>query len=303
MRQQRCARERFAARGHLELPAGPVESASEYRRHQPVLPRKAGHRGQRRAGPAGKRCIRLTAQCVELDQRDRGHRVLDQRLDRVAQPAELVASGAVVVAAVGRIRVAVLEVLREVEGHLEPPAGMKPSLVRAHRRQQSPHLVAELAADVLCMSDALGLPVSGGEKGLEQLLRLGFQLRALAPAGRVKVGDGEGRVPRRVNTAVDVRRCELGARGRILRVVVLIGVLAAGEQTRGGVAKRAAEVGGGGVKRGCHSGRGQRGDEAGVVLEHLLEVRHTPVLGRRVPEEPTFDVVVHSTAGHALQRV
>ena len=84
---------------------------------------------------------------------------------------------------------------------------------------------------------------------------------------------------------------------------MLIGVLAAGEQTRGGVAKRGAEVGGGGVEHCCHSGRRQSGDEASVVLEHLLEVRDTPVLGRRVPEEPTFDVVVRRTAGHALQRV
>ena len=44
-------------------------------------------------------------------------------------------------------------------------------------------------------------------------------------------------------------------------------------------------------------------DQAGVVFEHLLEVRHAPVLGRRVAEEPALDVVVRAASGHLLQRV
>src|SRR5207302_7107607 len=114
----------------------------------------------------------------------------------------------------------------------------------------------------------------------------------------VEVGDGEGRVPRAVHAAVHVGRRERGAPGGILRVVMLVSVLAAAEQSCGWVAKRAAEVGGGGVKRWSHTGRGQPCDQAGVVLEHLLEVRNAPVLGRRIPEEPTFDVVVRPTTRH-----
>ena len=40
-----------------------------------------------------------------------------------------------------------------------------------------------------------------------------------------------------------------------------------------------------------------------MVLEHLLEVRHAPVLRRGVAEEAALDVVVGAAAGHLLQRV
>ena len=44
-------------------------------------------------------------------------------------------------------------------------------------------------------------------------------------------------------------------------------------------------------------------DQAGVVLEHLLEVRDAPVLRRRVAEETAFDVVVGAASVHLLERV
>ena len=42
-------------------------------------------------------------------------------------------------------------------------------------------------------------------------------------------------------------------------------------------------------------------DQQRLVVEHLLEVRHQPLLVDRVAGEATADVVVHSTARHRVE--
>ena len=44
-------------------------------------------------------------------------------------------------------------------------------------------------------------------------------------------------------------------------------------------------------------------EQLGVVLEHLLVVRHVPLARGRVAEEPTFDLVVHAAGGHGAERL
>ena len=46
-----------------------------------------------------------------------------------------------------------------------------------------------------------------------------------------------------------------------------------------------------------------RGDEQGVVVEHLLEVRHEPPLVDRVAVEATADEVVHPAGSHPVERL
>ena len=50
---------------------------------------------------------------------------------------------------------------------------------------------------------------------------------------------------------------------------------------------------------GVEVGRG----EEGVVVQHLLEVRHEPAVVDRVAVEAAADQVVHATGGHAVERL
>ena len=95
----------------------------------------------------------------------------------------------------------------------------------------------------------------------------------------------------------------MGAPISVERVVVLVGVLASRVQASGRVSKDAVEVTGGGIELITHAGQRKSADQTRMVLQHLLEMRHTPVLRGRVAEEAALDVVVRSAAGHLLERV
>ncbi len=141
------------------------------------------------------------------------------------------------------------------------------------------------------------------EQPLEHGGRVLSQRRSLAANGRVEVRDRQRRVPRRVDPPVDVGCGFARACIGIQRVVVLVRILAARVQTSVRIAEDAVEVSGCLVQLIAQSRKGQPVDEACVVLEHLLEMRNAPVLRRGVSKEPALNVVVGSTAGHAVERV
>jgi hypothetical protein len=83
----------------------------------------------------------------------------------------------------------------------------------------------------------------------------------------------------------------------------IAGVLAPGEQAGVGIAQDPVEIGRRRVEDRGHARRGETGDQAGVVLQHLLVVRNAPVLRRGVAEETAGYMVVRAAARHLLQRV
>ena len=116
-------------------------------------------------------------------------------------------------------------------------------------------------------------------------------------------GDRQGGVPRRVDAAIDVGCGGLRTFLGIHRVVVLVRVLAPRVQARLRITQHPVEVADRLLELVLHARQGKGLDQAGVVLEHLLEVRHAPVLRRGVAEEAALDVVVGAAAGHLLERV
>src|SRR5258708_10616467 len=104
------------------------------------------------------------------------------------------------------IPVAVLEVLRQVQGDVEPLARMQPRLVRADSREQPPDLVAELAAHLLGMRQAFAGRVACREETVERLAGLDAQLKPLEAARRVQGGDRQAGGPHRAYSPGGVRR-------------------------------------------------------------------------------------------------
>src|SRR5438132_9369445 len=142
------------------------------------------------------------------------------------------------------------------------------ALIGAERGPHRPDLVAELAADALGMRHAFAAAVRVFEERIEKVARA------------FPIADGEGRVPRRVYAAVDVRRVGPGAFLRIHGVVVLVSILAPGIEPGLRVAEHAVQVAGGLVERVGHACEGERVNQSGMVLEHLFVMRDAPVRGR-----------------------
>src|SRR6266852_5528598 len=302
MRQQRRAGQLGIAGAHFDCVLQPIERAREDRSHEAVLPRQRCHRFEGSRRPGRVRLVGIAQQDVELYQRDRRDRVLDQRLDAIAQAAELVGPGVVEVAAQLRIRVASLEMFGYVPS-LRKPVTVQARLVRADGRPQSPDLVGQLPGSALGVRQPGAVTVAVFEEAVQQRGGVLAQGGPLAADGRIEVRDRKGRVPRRVNAAVHVRSARLRTTARIERVVVLVGVLAAGVQAGCGIAKDPVEVTSGQIERVAQPGEGEPIHQAGVVLEHLLEMRNAPVLRGRVAEEPALDVVVGAACGHSVERV
>ncbi len=206
------------------------------------------------------------------------------------------------VATKGGVGVCGLEVLGDVARDREPVTGHA-RLVRAHGSPESPDLVGQLSCHVLAARESGTRPVAVVEQPLEQTRRVVVQRGPLAPNGRIEVRDRQRRVPRGVDPPVDVGCGFARACSGIQRVVVLVRILAARVQTSGRIAQDAVEVAGRLIQLIAQACERQPRDEAGVVLEHLLEMRHAPVLRGGVAEEPALDMVVGSTAGHAFERV
>src|ERR1700682_4441209 len=227
MRESRRARQLRVAGGHFDRMARAVEGAGEGRRHQAVLPRQRRHRFEGPPCACQMRGSGIAGQNVELDERHRRDRVLSQRLDRFGQAAECAGGGMVEVAAAARIAITLLEGRGKIQRRRHPLVA-KPSLVGAKRRPQAPDLVGQLRADSLRMAHTFTASISALEEALEQFFRLFAKRRPVKAPGCFEVGDGEGRVPRRVDAPVDIRRGRLRALLAVHGVVVLVRVLAAG---------------------------------------------------------------------------
>src|SRR5712691_3246886 len=302
VRQDRGARQLGVAGADLDRVFRPVKRPREHRRHQAVLTGEGGHRLEHASGADQVRLLGIADKLVQLDERHRRDRVLDERLDSLAQPAELVRPRVVEVATKLGVGVCGLEVLGDVDRDREPITG-HPRLVRAYRSPESPDLVGQLSGDVLAARKSRTPPVTVMEQPLEHGGRVLAQRRPLASDGSVQVRDRQRRVPRGVDPPVDVGCGFTRACSGIQRVVVLVRILAARVQTGGRITEDAVEVSGRLIQLLAQSRDRQRPNETRVVLEHLLEVRHAPVLRGGVPEEAGLDVVVRSAAGHALERV
>ena len=234
---------------------------------------------------------------MKLQQAERGDGVLTDRFEPLLEPAQRLRRCMVEKAAELRIAVGRLQVRGNLLGPLQPD-GAQSGLEGPDRRQQCPDLVAELASDALRMDHpALGAE-SLSEERVEQLLRGLTQPRPSQPHVGLQVGDGEHRVPVRVDTAVDEGGLLSPPSLGIQRVVILVGILAAAVEATRRVAENRLQVGGGRVKDLALFSQGQGRQEAGVILQHLLEMGDAPVLCRRVAEEAALDVVVGASARH-----
>src|SRR6267143_2492425 len=296
------ARQLAVAGRHLDRVVRAVQRAGKDRSHETVLPRQCCHGFKRTSSLVEMRRLRIAGHGVQLGQRHGGNGVFHEGLDRLGQPAQVVAGCVVEIAAEVGVAVSLLDVRGEVHRRLHPLV-TEPGLVGANRRPQAPGLVRQLAADVSGMAHAFAAPVGLLEKALEQLARVLSQRGTVEVAVRFEIGDRKGRVPRRVNAPVDKwRRC-LRALGGIHGVVVLVRVLAPGVETGLRVVQDAVEVPGGGVECRVHPRECKPTHETSVDLEHLLEMRDAPVLCRGVAEEAAFDVVVGATSSHPLEGV
>src|SRR6266851_2773714 len=302
VRENRGARQLGVPGADLDHVLGPIKRPCERRRHQAVLAGEGGHRLEHTSGADQVRLLGIADELVQLDEGDRRDRVLDQRLDSFAQPAEPVPPSVVEVATKLGVGVCGLEVLGDVARDREPITG-HPRLVRAHHSPESPDLVGQLSCDALAARKSGTRPVAVMEQPLEQGGRTLSQHRPLAAHGRVEVRDRQRRVPRGVDPPVDVGCGCTRACSGIQRVVVLVRILAARVETSDRIAEDAVEVSGRLIQLIAQSREGQCVDEACVVLEHLLEMRDAPILRCGVSEEPALDMVVGSTAGHPLERV
>src|SRR5256885_5408946 len=220
---------------------------------------------------------RVPPQDVELDQRHRRDGVLGERLDPLPKASELVSTRAVEVAPQLGVSILFFYVRREAERNPDPPVA-KAVLVRAHRREQGPDLVAELAVRTFGAPHSPAGPIGPPEKGVEELRR-----ELLLP--RVEVSDRQRSVPRRINAPVHIGRLTLLALLGVHHVLVLVAVLAARLKPALGVAQHLVEVSSGPVQRLVHAGEGKGLDQSRVVFEHLLVMRNAPVLRCRVAKE------------------
>src|SRR5437660_6053023 len=148
MREQGGAPQLGVAGAHLNAAIEPVQGAGENRRHQAVLVRQGGDRPEGAPRSSQVWPLGITHQLVELRQRRGRDRVLGQRLDRLAQATELVGAGVVEISAQRTIGIAILEMLGEITGLLEPFAA-EARFIGSHRCPQSPRLVGQLSRDTL----------------------------------------------------------------------------------------------------------------------------------------------------------
>src|SRR5438445_1385580 len=200
--QESSARQLGVAGADLDSVTQTVQCASKDCRHQAVL---AGEGRDRLERAARARCVlllRIPHQLVQLRKRHGGDRVLDQRLDALAQPAQLVRPRVVEIAAALGVGVFSLELIRDIARRREPSTGHS-RLMGPHRRPQPPDLVGQLSGDALGARKPPGC-VAMLEQALEQPGRVVVQRGSLTSNGRVEVRDRQRRVPRGVDAPVDV---------------------------------------------------------------------------------------------------
>src|SRR2546425_3303628 len=166
MREHRGASQPGIAGAHLDPVPQPVEGPREYRRHEAVLAWEGCHRLERAAGAGDIGLFGITHQLVQLHQSHGRDRVLRERLDALAQTAELVRPGVVEVAAELRIRVAILEVPGDIASPRQPVTAQA-GLVRANRRPQPPHLVRQLPGHAFRVLEASARLVAVREQALQ----------------------------------------------------------------------------------------------------------------------------------------
>src|SRR5438309_4284225 len=99
MHEHSGSRQRWVPGADFDAVIQPVQGTREDRRHQAVLAREGGDRLEDAARASQVRLRGITHQLVELRQRNRCDRVLDQGLDGLAQAAELVSAGVVEITA------------------------------------------------------------------------------------------------------------------------------------------------------------------------------------------------------------
>src|SRR5205823_14383021 len=106
-----------------------------------------------------------------------------QWLPRVDQPAELIAAGPVEVAPQLLVGVAILEMACELGCNREPSVA-EARLVRPDGREQSPRLVAQLAANPIGVGESARARVAIGEQALERQRGISAQFgERVAPRG------------------------------------------------------------------------------------------------------------------------
>src|SRR5438445_1264197 len=169
MRDHRRVRQLWVPGRHLDGVSQAVERAGEHRRHQPVGLRQGRHRFERLARALPIRRRRITGKDVELGQRHPRHRVLGNRLDALAEPAQLVTAGVVEITAELGIGVTVVEVGGKVERDLHPLFAQS-VLICADGGPERPDLVAELTTDPLGMRHAFAAAVGTLEERLEKVM-------------------------------------------------------------------------------------------------------------------------------------
>ena len=204
MRKHGRARKHLVAGAYFDHVAQSIEGARKDRGHQPVLARQRGDGLEGAARASQVRLLGIAIERVELHQCHGGDRILRERLDVLAQAAELVGAGVVEITAELEIAIPIVEVPGDVAG-LRQPVPRQPRLVCPHRGPQPPGLVGQLAIDALPVGEACARPVAIGEQTLKQRARVLAQRGSLTPTSCIQVRDPERRIPGRVDAAVDVR--------------------------------------------------------------------------------------------------
>src|SRR6266567_4236056 len=195
MGQHRRPRQLLVAGRDLHRWTETVERSREHRRHQSVLARERRHGFERASRAAQMQLLGVAQQGVQLDQRDRRDRVLAQRLHRVGQPAELVAARPIEVAAEVLVGVAILQVTGELARHRQPSVA-EPRLIGPDRGEQSPHLVAQLAADPVGVDESAVARVAIREQSLQRAGGMSTQVGQRMAPRRVEIRHRQRSIPR-----------------------------------------------------------------------------------------------------------
>src|SRR6266568_2816073 len=195
MGQHRRPRQLLVAGRDLHRWTETVERSREHRRHQSVLARERRHGFERASRAAQMQLLGVAQQGVQLDQRDRRDRVLAQRLHRVGQPAELVAARPIEVAAEVLVGVAILQVTGELGRHRQPSVA-EARLIGPDRGEQSPHLVAQLAADPVRVDESAVARVAIREQSLQRAGGMSTQVGQRMAPRRVEICHRQRSIPR-----------------------------------------------------------------------------------------------------------
>src|SRR6267378_2129694 len=139
MGQDGGARQLAVAGRHLDRVVRAVQRARKDRSHETVLPRQCSHGLKRTSSLLEIRRVRIAGHGVQLGQRHGGNGVFREGLDRLGQPAQVVAGCVVEIAAEVGVAVSLLDVRGEVHRRLHPLV-TEPGLVGANRRPQAPSL-------------------------------------------------------------------------------------------------------------------------------------------------------------------